>query len=84
MVHNYGGDQAIYSWMRNRNTVELLGVWETLNNPDFKGLEFDTFRKQAGLNSFFLTPKKWIDATGAVGIVSIAGRLAEALLLIAL
>lgn len=74
MVNNYGGDQAIYSWMRNRNTVEFLGVWEAMNNPDFKGLEFDTFRKQAGLNSFFLTPKKWIDATAAVGIVSRAGR----------
>lgn len=74
MVNNYGGDQAIYSWMRNRNTVEFLGIWETLNNPDFKGIEFDTFRKQAGLNSFFLTPKKWIDATGAKGILSKAGR----------
>lgn len=74
MVHNYGGDQAIYSWMRNRNTVEFLGIWETLNNPDFKGIEFDTFRKQAGLNSFFLTPRKWIDATKATGIVSRAGR----------
>jgi hypothetical protein len=74
MVNEYGGDQAIYSWMRNRNTVEFLGVWETLNNPDFKGLEFDTFRKQAGLNSFFLTPKKWITATAASGIISKAGR----------
>lgn len=74
MVHNYGGDQAIYSWMRNRNTVEFLGIWETLNNPNFKGLEFDTFRKQAGLNSFFLTPKKWADATNAIGVVSRAGR----------
>lgn len=74
MVNDYGGDQAIYSWMRNRNTVEFLGIWETLNNPTFKGLEFDTFRKQAGLNSFFLTPKKWIDATGAIGITSKAGR----------
>ncbi len=74
MVNEYGGDQAIYSWLRNRNTVEFLGVWETLNSPHFKGGEFDTFRKQAGLNSFHLTPKKWIDATGATGIVSKAGR----------
>lgn len=74
MVKNYGGDQAIYSWMRNRNTVEFLGMWETLNNKDFKGIEFDTFRNQAGLNSFFLTPKKWIDATGAKGVLSKAGR----------
>ncbi len=74
MVNEYGGDQAIYSWLRNRNTVEFLGVWETLYNTNFKGSEFDTFRKQAGLNSFHLTPKKWIDATGAIGIVSKAGR----------
>lgn len=74
MVNEYGGDQAIYSWLRNRNTVEFLGVWESLNNPDFKGGEFDTFRNQAGLNSFHLTPKKWIDATGASGIMSKAGR----------
>jgi hypothetical protein len=74
MVNEYGGDQAIYSWLRNRNTVEFLGVWEALNNPHFKGGEFDTFRKQAGLNSFHLTPKKWIDSTGAIGIVSKPGR----------
>ncbi len=70
MVHKYGGDQAIYSWLRNRNNVEFLGVWETLNNLASKGIEFDTFRKQAGLNSIFLTPKKWVEATGAIGIVS--------------
>ncbi|HYH75531.1 MAG TPA: KilA-N domain-containing protein [Candidatus Saccharimonadales bacterium] len=74
MVNNYGGDQAIYSWMRNRNSIEFLGIWETLNNPDFKGGEFETFRKQVGLNTFHLTPRKWIDATGAIGILSKAGR----------
>ncbi|MEO5690987.1 MAG: KilA-N domain-containing protein [Candidatus Saccharimonadales bacterium] len=74
MVKNYGGDQAIYSWLRNRNTVEFLGVWETMNNPGFSSEEFDNYRKQAGLNSFNLTPKKWIDSTGAIGIVSKAGR----------
>ena len=58
----------------NRNTVEFLGLWETMNNPDFKGTEFDTFRKEAGLNSFTLTPKKWIDATNAIGLVSKSGR----------
>lgn len=68
------GSDHIKNWMRNRNTVEYLGLWESLNNPDhFKGVEFDTFRKEAGLNSFTLTPKKWIDATGAIGIVSKAG-----------
>lgn len=74
MVKNYGGDQAIYNWLRNRNTVEFLGVWETINNPNFKGGEFDTFRKQAGLNSFHLTPRKWVEATDAVGMISKAGR----------
>ena len=62
--------QTIKNWMRNRNTVEFLGLWETLNNPELKGVEFDTFQKEAGLNSFTLTPKKWVDATNAKGIVS--------------
>lgn len=74
MVKNYGGDVAIYSWMRNRNTVEFLGVWELLNNPDFKGLGFETFKKQVGLNNFYLTPKKWIDNTNAIGLTSKPGR----------
>ena len=74
MVKNYGGDVAIYSWMRNRNTVEFLGVWELLNNPNFKGSGFETFKKQVGLNSFHLTPKKWIDNTSATGLTSKPGR----------
>lgn len=68
------GTDHIKNWMRNRNTVEFLGLWEVINNTEFKGVEFDTFRKEAGLNSFTLTPKKWIDATGAKGIVSKAGK----------
>ena len=64
----------IQNWMRNRNTIEFLGLWEQLNNPDFKSIEFDAFRNQAGLNSFALTPKLWIEKTAAVGIVSKAGR----------
>lgn len=60
--------------MRNRNTLEFIGIWEQLHNPDFKGLEFETFRNQAGLNSFSLTPRKWIEATGAIGFQSKAGR----------
>jgi hypothetical protein len=60
--------------MRNRNTIEFLGVWERLNNPDFNPIEFDGIRKQAGLNSFILTAKRWIDATRAVGLISKAGR----------
>ena len=74
MAKAFGDDQLIYSWMRNRNTLEFLGIWEQLNNPDFKGIEFDTFRSQAGLNSFTMTPRKWIEATGAIGILSRAGR----------
>jgi hypothetical protein len=60
--------------MRNRNTLEFLGIWEQLHNPAFKGGEFETFKKQAGLNSFHLTPKKWIDTTNAIGVQSRAGR----------
>lgn len=67
-------DYIIQNWLRNRNTIEFLGVWERLNNPDFKPIEFDGFRKQAGLNSFILTAKQWIEKTGAVGIVSRSGR----------
>ena len=69
-----GTDDLIRNWLRNRNTIEFLGIWEHLNNPDFKPVEFDGFRKQAGLNSFTLTPKQWIEKTGAIGIVSKQGR----------
>jgi hypothetical protein len=74
MVKTEEGEDHIRNWMRNRNTVEFIGLWETLHNPDFKPVEFDTFRKQAGLNSFNLTPRKWIEATNAVGIFSKSGR----------
>lgn len=67
-------DLIIQNWMRNRNTIELLGFWETIFNPNFKPLEFEGFRKQAGLNSFVMTPKRWIESTGAIGIVSKSGR----------
>jgi hypothetical protein len=74
MVRGKEGSDHIRNWMRNRNTVEFIGLWETLNNPNFKPVEFDTFRKQAGLNSFNLTPKKWIEATNAIGLISKSGR----------
>lgn len=74
MTKKFGDDSLIYSWMRNRNTLEFLGIWEQMHNPDFKGGEFETFKKEAGLNSFHLTPRKWIDATRAIGIQSRAGR----------
>lgn len=60
--------------MRNRNTIELLGLWESIHNPGFKAVEFDGFRKEAGLNSFVLTPKRWIEATNAIGLISKPGR----------
>lgn len=74
MVRGEEGKDHIKNWMRNRNTVEFLGVWEEMHNPDFKGVEFDTFRKEAGLNNFTLTPKKWVEATNAIGIVSKSGN----------
>jgi hypothetical protein len=67
-------DYIIQNWLRNRNTVEFLGIWEQLNNPGFNPIEFDGIRKQAGLNSFVLTAKRWIEATGAIGIHAKAGR----------
>jgi len=74
MVKNFWDDAMIYSWMRNRNTLEFIWWREELNNPNFKGNEFETFRKQAWLNSFNLTPKKRIDTTNAIGFMSKAGR----------
>lgn len=65
---------VIQNWMRNRNTLEFLGVWEEINNPDFKGIEFDAFRHEAGLNSFVMTPTKWITSTNAKGIRVKRGR----------
>ena len=67
-------DSIIQNWLRNRNTIELLGFWEQLNNPDFKPIEFDGFKKQAGLNSFILTAKQWIEKTNAIGLISKSGR----------
>jgi len=67
-------DDLIRNWVRNRNTLEFLGIWEKIHNPNFNSVEFDGFRMQAGLNSFTLTPKQWITRTNAKGIVSKAGR----------
>ena len=64
----------IKNWLRSRNTIEFLGLWESLNNSDFKLVEFDQFKNDSGSNSFVLSPKKWIDSTGAIGITSRAGR----------
>ena len=67
-------DDVIRNWLRSRSTVEFLGVWERLNNPEFNPVEFDGIRIQTGLNSFVLTPKQWIEKTGAIGLHSSAGR----------
>jgi hypothetical protein len=67
-------DDLVRNWLRNRNTVEFLGIWEKLNNPGFNSVEFDGIKMVAGLNSFALTPKQWRERTCAIGIVSHAGR----------
>jgi len=64
----------IKNWMRNKNTIELLGLWEKLNNPNFKQVEFDLFRNEAGFNHFVLSPQKWIVTTNAIGLQSKSGR----------
>ncbi|MBE6069836.1 MAG: KilA-N domain-containing protein [Clostridium lundense] len=70
---------VIQNWMRNRGTIEFLGLWEQLNNPNFNCLEFEAIRDASGGNSFALTPKKWINDTGAIGMVSKQGRYAATL-----
>lgn len=65
---------VIKNWMRSKDTIEFLGLWEQLHNEKFKGVEFDSFRRQAGTNAFTLSPQKWIDSTDAIGIVSKSGR----------
>ena len=65
---------VIGNWMRNRNTIEFLGIWESFYNPDFKPLEFEGFRKQAGLNAFTLSAKKWTETTNAKGFIVKSGR----------
>lgn len=65
---------VISNWMRNRNTIEFLGIWETLFNPNFNPLEFEGYRRQAGLNAFTLSPSRWIESTKAIGIITQSGR----------
>ncbi|MDP2207973.1 MAG: KilA-N domain-containing protein [Bacteroidota bacterium] len=65
---------VVKNWMRSRTTIEFLGLWEKLHNPNFKGVEFDSFMYEAGSNSFVLSPSKWIEATNAIGIISRAGN----------
>lgn len=65
---------VVKNWMRVKNTLEYLGLWESLNNPDFKGIEFDPIMREAGSNSFTMSPSRWIELTGAIGIISKLGR----------
>lgn len=66
---------VVKNWLRVRNTIEFLGLWETIHNPNFKGVEFDSFRKEAGTNAFTLSPQRWIGNTNAIGIISKSGRV---------
>ena len=65
---------VIINWLRNRNTVEFLGIWEKIHNPNFNRVGFDTVRSNAGLNSFIISPSKWIEETNAIGLISKSGR----------
>ena len=67
-------NDVIKNWMRSRETLEFLGLWDTLHNPDFKPVEFDGFRKEAGLHAFTMSPSKWIESVNAIGITTKAGR----------
>lgn len=76
-IAKYKSDEpndVIRNWLRSRDTIEFLGLWESLHNPDFKPVEFDGFRKEAGANAFTLSPTKWIEGVNAIGLVSKAGR----------
>jgi hypothetical protein len=75
MVKNFDGAGAlIEQWLKNKDTVLFLGVWEQINNPGFNSLEFEGIRNEAGRNSFFLSARKWIERTGAKGLIASAGR----------
>ena len=65
---------VVKNWLRSRSTIEFLGLWEKINNPDFKGVEFDSFLRAAGTNSFTMSPNKWIEATNSIGLRSTVGR----------
>ena len=76
-IARYKSDEpfiVINNWLRNKDNIQFLGLWESMHNPDFKPIEFDRFRKEAGSNAFTLSPQKWIEKTNATGIVSKSGR----------
>ena len=74
MIKPFGDDTIIKNWLRNRNTVEFLGIWEQIYNPTFNSVEFDLIRKQTGLNTFVLSVKKWVESARAIGIIAKTGR----------
>jgi|TARA_B110000093_G_scaffold99397_1_gene106942 hypothetical protein len=75
MVSGFEGKGAlIENWLKNKDTILFLGIWEQINNPDFNSLEFEGIKNEAGRNSFYLSAKKWADATQAIGLVAKAGR----------
>jgi len=75
MVKNFdGGSALIEQWLKNKDTVLFLGIWEQINNPDFNSIEFEGIKNEAGRNSFYLSAKKWLKATNAKGIIASAGR----------
>lgn len=77
-IAKYKNEEApadlIKNWLRTRSTIEFIGLWEQMNNPNFKLVEFDQFKNESGSNSFVMSPKKWIDETNAIGIISKSGR----------
>lgn len=74
MLRSKEGTFFVKTWLRNRNTIEFLGIWESMNNPNFNWNEFDLIRKQAGLNSFNISVKEWTEKTNAIGLRAVAGR----------
>ena len=75
MTKSFGdGDQLIKNWLENKNRIDFIGVWETLNNPNFNLVEFHQIKTEAGLNRFIMSAKKWIERTGGIGLIAKAGR----------
>lgn len=74
MMKAHDGEFFFHNWLRNRNTIEFLGIWEKVYNPNFNSVEFDRIKSMAGLNNFRISAKEWIESTNAIGLVSKAGR----------
>jgi hypothetical protein len=74
MARSFGGNVLVEKWLRNKNTIEFLGIWEKINNPNFNSPEFEGIKNEAGLNRFTLSAKQWIARTNAIGVIAKAGR----------